>query len=141
LKTRLEAYRRQTSPLIDYYRDKGILRGVDGMAPIDDVNAAINWIFQKAEPKSDNETTFATPAGPKVSLKKSPNKTAKLRGGTKTARKTGRAEADAAKTPRKTTKKSAGKGTRKTSKKAKGKPRTQTVRAGAKPSRKAGKRR
>ena len=47
LKTRLEAYRRQTAPLIDYYRDKGMLRGVDGMAPIDEVTAAIDWIFQK----------------------------------------------------------------------------------------------
>src|SRR6185503_9863269 len=46
LKTRLEAYRRQTSPLIEYYREKGKLRGVDGMAPIDEVTAAINWIFQ-----------------------------------------------------------------------------------------------
>jgi adenylate kinase len=43
LKTRLEAYRRQTAPLIDHYRDKGLLRGVDGMAPIDEVTAAIAW--------------------------------------------------------------------------------------------------
>ena len=47
LKTRLEAYRRQTAPLTDHYRDKGLLRGVDGMAPIDEVTAAIDWIFQK----------------------------------------------------------------------------------------------
>jgi adenylate kinase len=31
LKTRLDAYRRQTAPLIDYYREKGLLRAVDGM--------------------------------------------------------------------------------------------------------------
>jgi hypothetical protein len=30
LKTRLEAYRRQTAPLIEYYRDKGLLRAVEG---------------------------------------------------------------------------------------------------------------
>ena len=47
LKSRLEVYRRQTAPLIDYYRAKGSLRAVDGMAPIDDVTAAINWIFQR----------------------------------------------------------------------------------------------
>ena len=47
LKSRLEVYRRQTAPLIDYYRQNGTLRAVDGMAPIDDVTAAINWIFQK----------------------------------------------------------------------------------------------
>src|SRR2546421_8808726 len=52
LKTRLDAYRRQTAPLIDYYRDKGLLRAVDGMAPIDDVTAAINWIFSKPSTKS-----------------------------------------------------------------------------------------
>src|SRR4051812_9647604 len=32
LKTRLDAYRRQTAPLIAYYREKGSLRAVDGMA-------------------------------------------------------------------------------------------------------------
>jgi adenylate kinase len=53
LKTRLEAYRRQTAPLIDYYRDKGMLRAVDGMAPIDDVTAAIDWIFAKPAAKAE----------------------------------------------------------------------------------------
>jgi adenylate kinase len=41
LKQRLEAYRGQTAPLVDYYGGKGALRVVDGMAPIDDVAAAI----------------------------------------------------------------------------------------------------
>ena len=45
LKTRLDAYRRQTAPLIDYYREKNLIRAVDGMAPIDEVTAAINWIL------------------------------------------------------------------------------------------------
>ena len=35
------AYRAQTAPLVDYYRRKGALRTVDGMASIDDVAAAI----------------------------------------------------------------------------------------------------
>jgi len=58
LKTRLDAYRRQTAPLIYYYREKGLLRAVDGMAPIDDVTAAINWIFSKpsAKPASARKT-------------------------------------------------------------------------------------
>jgi adenylate kinase len=47
LKTRLEAYRRQTAPLTHYYQDKGMLRVVDGMAPIDDVTAAIDVIFAR----------------------------------------------------------------------------------------------
>jgi adenylate kinase len=42
LKTRLHAYRVQTAPLLDYYGKKGLLRSVDGMAPIDAVAAAID---------------------------------------------------------------------------------------------------
>ena len=41
VKTRLEAYRRQTAPLLPYYRDRGILRRVDGMAEIDAVTRQI----------------------------------------------------------------------------------------------------
>jgi adenylate kinase len=37
VRTRLEAYRAQTEPILPYYREKGILRSVDGMASIDDV--------------------------------------------------------------------------------------------------------
>jgi len=35
VRTRLEAYRAQTEPILPYYREKGILRSVDGMASID----------------------------------------------------------------------------------------------------------
>src|SRR5256714_7784910 len=52
LKTRLEAYRRQTAPLIEYYREKGLLRAVDGMRPIDEVTEAIDWIFSKPSTKA-----------------------------------------------------------------------------------------
>jgi adenylate kinase len=41
LKQRLTAYHGQTAPLVVYYRDKGALRTVDGMASIGDVEAAI----------------------------------------------------------------------------------------------------
>jgi len=41
LKQRLTAYQAQTAPLVDYYRSKGALRAVDGMASISDVAAAI----------------------------------------------------------------------------------------------------
>jgi adenylate kinase len=41
LKTRLMAYYRETSPLIGYYHAKGLLRSVDGMAPIEAVTTAI----------------------------------------------------------------------------------------------------
>ncbi len=41
-KTRLEAYRAQTAPVSAYYKRKGALRQIDGMAPIDAVTAAMN---------------------------------------------------------------------------------------------------
>ena len=41
LQRRLAAYQAQTAPLVDYYRSKGALRMVDGMASITDVAAAI----------------------------------------------------------------------------------------------------
>ena len=41
LKQRLAAYQALTAPLVDYYRSKGALRAVDGMASISDVAAAI----------------------------------------------------------------------------------------------------
>jgi adenylate kinase len=45
LKTRLMAYYKQTSPLIGYYHAKGLLRGVDGLADIDTVEAQIAAIL------------------------------------------------------------------------------------------------
>jgi adenylate kinase len=45
VKTRFEAYRRQTAPILPYYRARGILREVDGMAEIDDVTAAIERLL------------------------------------------------------------------------------------------------
>lgn len=45
LKIRLEAYRRQTAPLIDYYGKRGILRTVDGMAPVQEVSAEIERVL------------------------------------------------------------------------------------------------
>jgi adenylate kinase len=42
LHNRLRAYREQTAPLIAYYRQQGVLRTVNGMAPIGDVTAAID---------------------------------------------------------------------------------------------------
>jgi adenylate kinase len=48
LRTRLMAYYRETSPLIGYYYAKGMLRSVDGMAPIADVSKAIADIISAA---------------------------------------------------------------------------------------------
>ncbi len=43
--TRLQAYYKETSPLIGYYYAKGKLDGVDGMASIDDVTKSIGAIL------------------------------------------------------------------------------------------------
>jgi adenylate kinase len=45
LHRRLVAYREQTAPLIEYYRGQGVLRSVDGMAPIPEVTAAIDQVL------------------------------------------------------------------------------------------------
>jgi adenylate kinase len=44
--TRLEAYRNQTAPILPYYRQRGILRTVDGMAEIDEVTRQIEAVLQ-----------------------------------------------------------------------------------------------
>lgn len=45
LRTRLQAYYKETSPLIGYYYAKGMLSSVDGMADIDDVTAEIETVL------------------------------------------------------------------------------------------------
>lgn len=44
---RLEAYHAQTAPLLPYYRQKGVLFTVDGMADIGDVTSQIDTILTK----------------------------------------------------------------------------------------------
>ncbi len=51
LRTRLEAYQRQTAPLVDYYRRRKALKTVDGMASIPDVAAAIDLALAGARPR------------------------------------------------------------------------------------------
>ena len=48
MKTRLMAYYRETAPLIGFYYAKGVLKWVDGMAPIGDVSKAIAAIVKAA---------------------------------------------------------------------------------------------
>ena len=45
VKKRLEVYHKQTQPLRDYYKEKGILETVDGTMDMDDVFAAITGIL------------------------------------------------------------------------------------------------
>jgi adenylate kinase len=48
VKTRLDAYNAQTAPLLPYYRARGLVRTVDGMAPIGRVEAAIRQALAEA---------------------------------------------------------------------------------------------
>jgi adenylate kinase len=113
LKTRLDAYRRQTAPLIEHYRDKGVLRAVDGMAPIDEVTAAIDRIFRKspAKPASPRKTK----AKPAPAAKKAKAAPAKAKSKPKKAAKpAARAKPKAKPAARK----AAGKSSKKTARKA-----------------------
>jgi adenylate kinase len=48
LRTRIDAYRAQTAPLVDYYRSQGALKSVNGTAPIAEVAAAIDRLLGAA---------------------------------------------------------------------------------------------
>ena len=82
LKRRLDAYREQTAPLVDYYRWQGSLRSVDGMQAIDDVESAIHKALTEKPPAAKQAAKPATKPAPKES---SP---AKARPGSKAASKT-----------------------------------------------------
>jgi adenylate kinase len=47
VKTRLSAYYKQTHPLIDYYKNKGLLHTVDGTGEIDSIFKMITAILDK----------------------------------------------------------------------------------------------
>jgi adenylate kinase len=47
VKARLAAYRDQTAPILPYYRGKGLLRSINGMADIDLVTKQIETILNK----------------------------------------------------------------------------------------------
>ncbi len=48
LQKRLETYRSQTAPILPYYQNHGILRTVDGMAPVEEVTRQIAEILDQA---------------------------------------------------------------------------------------------
>jgi len=48
VKARLEAYHAQTAPLLPYYRTRGVLKSVDGMAPIDAVTDQLESLLKAA---------------------------------------------------------------------------------------------
>ncbi|CAK0743044.1 Adenylate kinase [Azospirillaceae bacterium] len=48
VRTRLMQYHAQTAPILPYYRDRGVLRSVDGMAEIDEVTRQIQEALKAA---------------------------------------------------------------------------------------------
>ena len=48
VRNRLMVYRDQTAPILPYYQDKGLLRTIDGMAPIDEVTMKIEALLKTA---------------------------------------------------------------------------------------------
>jgi adenylate kinase len=46
IRERLRVYREKTAPLIGYYRERGLLREIDGNRPVEDVTAGIFGLFE-----------------------------------------------------------------------------------------------
>lgn len=46
LRKRLDIYNEQTAPLVTFYAEQGLLKSVDGMAPIEEVTAAIRQAIE-----------------------------------------------------------------------------------------------
>jgi adenylate kinase len=68
LKQRLTAYGTQTAPLVTYYKGKGALRTVDGMASISDVAVAIgralaDAAFRPVSPSKNGSKATRSPSG------------------------------------------------------------------------------
>jgi adenylate kinase len=47
MKTRLKSFREQTAPILPYYRQKGLLHTIDGMASMEDVQAALSNLLDR----------------------------------------------------------------------------------------------
>ena len=52
VRRRLQVYADETEPLVEYYRDKGILAEVDGVGPVDAVNRALEAALSGKEAQS-----------------------------------------------------------------------------------------
>jgi len=50
VKARLKGYHAQTAPILPYYKAKGLLKRVDGMAPPEQVAAEIDDLLTKVSP-------------------------------------------------------------------------------------------
>jgi adenylate kinase len=88
LKGRLAAYRAQTAPLADHYAGKGMLKGVDGMAPIDNVTTAIDRLLSpaKGRPAARNAAKSGKTKSGKTKSVKAKSGKAKAAGKAKSAK-------------------------------------------------------
>lgn len=84
LKRRVDAYKEQTAPLVDYYRWQGTLKSVDGMQAIEEVEAAIH--------RALTERPVRKPAAKE-------NSPAKAKPGSKTSQVRGQASGSKARAP------------------------------------------
>lgn len=85
LRRRLVAFREQTAPLIAYYQLQGVLRTVDGMAPIPDVTEAIDKVMSAEAQPAKGAKAATRPKAPKaVPAARSPR--VKARGAAKARR-------------------------------------------------------
>jgi adenylate kinase len=116
LKSRLAAYRAQTAPLTEHYRRKGLLRAVDGMAPIGTVTEMIGRLLGPGPRQvgggqvGRGEGAASRRKSPKSKPRKAKSRKRKprsrkwkpkvSRGGRKTGSKAGRGRRKAAKTRR-----------------------------------------
>jgi adenylate kinase len=116
LRRRLIAFREQTAPLIAYYQLQGVLRTVDGMAPIPDVTEAIDKVLsfepqparapKQAKSSTSSKSSKVAPAvrakpAAKARRTAKPRAAAKARPARKHASKIGKKSARGAAPPRK----------------------------------------
>lgn len=72
LHRRLAAYRDQTAPLITYYQLQGVLRSLDGMAPIAQVAAEIERVLAGKAAKAPPKLPKCAPKPPRAAADKPP---------------------------------------------------------------------
>jgi adenylate kinase len=106
LKRRIEAYREQTAPLVDYYRWQGALKTVDGMSSIDEVAAAIDraLVPKVAAARTRGKAAARKTAGKRANVRGAKSKSKSAR---KAARKPPRKAATGKSKPRRAAKPSA----------------------------------
>jgi adenylate kinase len=106
LKRRLDAYREQTAPLVDYYRWQGSLKSVDGMQAIDEVESAIHRALTEKPPAPKPMPKESSPSKARSSSKaaskskppgKKPGKTVKSKAPAKKPAKAAKSKAGKAK--------------------------------------------